>query len=181
MKTINYLLILFLTLSLGACSSDDDSSNNSQEIDENDNNSPENLSYNFFIDGKYQVDWCETTNNTANIKITFLEDDEVKSSLIGQSDTEVNESFEEDLNGNIIGVKLELKDFDPNDLEAGSMGDGFESISIRITNNITGEIIADEDINGYYLVHCADVAYEVKILYNISSQDLEVSSKTEGF
>lgn len=181
MKTINYLLILLLTLSIGACSSDDDNSNTSGEIDENDNNDSDNLSYNFFVNGEYQVDWCETTNNTANIKLTFLEDDEVKSSLIGESDLEVNESFEEDLSGSIIGVKLELKDFDPNDLQGGSMGDGFESISIRITNNLTGEIIADEDIYGYYLVHCADIAYEVKILYNISSQDLEVTSKTDGF
>ena len=181
MKKIKYLLILLLTISLGACSSDDDNSNTSGESDENDNNNPENLSYNFFIDGKYQVDWCETTNNTANIKITFLEDDEVKSSLIGQSDTEVNESFEEDLSGNIIGLKLELQDFDANDLQGGSMGDGFESISIRITNNLTGEIIVNEDINGYYLVHCSDIAYEVKILYNISTENLEVSSKTEGF
>lgn len=181
MKTINYLLILLLSLSIGACSSDDDNSNTSGEPEEIENNDSENLSYNFFVDGKYQVDWCETTNNTASIKLTFLEDDEVKSSLIGESDLEVNESFEEDLNGNIIGVKLELRDFDPNDLEGGSMGDGFGSISIRITNNLTEEIIADEDINGYYLVHCSDIAYEVKILYNISTENLEVSSITEGF
>jgi len=171
-KTIYFLLVLLASLTY-SCSSDDDSNQEEQNS---------SISYNLDISGKYTNEWCGVENNTSKIKFSFIEDGNIESSVIGESSVQLESgAFSEDLSGNIIGVKLELLDYDPDNLTEGSYGDGFESLSLRITNNSDETILIDEDIYGYYLVHCTDVAYEVMILYNIDTDELTITSETDGF
>lgn len=151
------------------------------EIDDSNPIDPEDLSYNLTIEGQYQVDWCQETGNTSKIRISFLEDGSVKSSILGESDVEVEDSFEEILEGDIIGVKLELEDFNPNDLEAGSMGDGFNQMKLKITNIENETILIDQEVNGGRLYHCRDIGYEVTILYNTSTGEITTTVETSGF
>lgn len=155
-----------------SCSSDDGTTQEEQA---------NSISYNLEVSGKYTTDWCGVENNTSKIKLSFIEDGNVKSTTTGESNVQLqSETFNENLSGNTIGVKLELQDYDPGNLTGGSYGDGFEQLAFKISNNADGTVIVDKEINDYYLVHCTDIVYEVTILYNVGADDINITSEMDN-
>lgn len=172
MKLIKTTLILFLSFLTFSCSNDDDIEQQEQEEQE------ELDQFHLEISGKYFVDWCGVEDNSSKIMFSFLEDGVVKSTITGESNTQqLSEIFDEDLSGNIIGVKIELQDYDPNNLTGGSYGDGFGQISLRIYNG-QDELVLDEEL--YSLVHCTDIGYEVTALYNTDLDELNMTGKSNS-
>ncbi|WP_262733931.1 hypothetical protein [Gaetbulibacter sp. NE] len=150
---ITMLLITFLS-----CSSDDDS------------NEEQQVTYNVEISGKYVAQWC-IDPITSKVTIEFLENGNVNSTINAEGSNDETETFLKDLSGNNIGVRLILTDYNPNNLQEGE-GDAFNDLHFKVTNNQTQEVLVNEDIPTW-LVHCGDIYYEVTILFNASTSELE--------
>lgn len=161
-KSIYALTLLMFTLL--NCSSDDDSTEQQA-----------GTSYKVEISGRYVDQWC-IDPITSKITVRFLEDGDVNSTINGEGSNDEFETFIKNLSGNEVGVKLNLTDYNPSNLEVGE-GDAFDKLHLKITNNENQEILIDEDVLAW-LVHCNDIYYEVTMMYNISTLELETQTLT---
>ncbi|MDK2771227.1 MAG: hypothetical protein KYX68_03205 [Flavobacterium sp.] len=130
--------------------------------------------YNIEVTGNYQTDWCNVTNNTAKVTFEFIQDNNVVATQNEQSNVEQSLSVNRNLTGNVIGVKLKLTDYNPNNLNS-ALGDGFESLHVKVQGNQTQDIYVDANPN-HWLVSCTDICYEIDILFNTSSKQISVNS-----
>lgn len=126
------------------------------------------------LTGNCQTNWCNATGNTAKIKFEFLQDNNVVATQNGQGSAEQSLTLSRDLTGNVIGIRIRLTDYDPNNLNLGR-GDGFDSLHLKITGNQTHDVLIDSNPS-VYLVSCTDICYEVVLLFNTNTNNLTVNS-----
>lgn len=134
----------------------------------------DDTSFKVEVTGSFQTDWCNATGNTAKIKFEFLQDNNVFATQNEQSTTEQSITVERNLSGGIIGVRIKLTDYNPNNLNA-ALGDGFDVFNIKITGNQTQEVLVNTN-PPLGLVSCSDICYEVIMLYNTSTQEITFDS-----
>ena len=159
MKRITYLLLITVALVTLSCSSDD-SGENSETISEL-------KQYNLELKGSYVLNFCEEAS-VSTIKIEFLEEGSIANTLNSSSDIEGNDSFTENLNGELIGVKITLPNYQQGSDEG--LGEGFDITSFVIKNNQDDSILFETNPNGW-LIHCSDICPEITLLYNISTEE----------
>lgn len=131
-------------------------------------------SYKIELTGNYQTDWCDATGNTSKITFEFLQDGNVVATQNAQSNLEQALTVSRDLTGNVIGIRLKLTDYNPSNLNSG-LGDGFDSLHLKVTGNQTQDVLIDTNPNAW-LVNCADICYEINLLFNTSTEQITVNS-----
>ncbi|ESU19944.1 hypothetical protein FCR2A7T_13510 [Flavobacterium cauense R2A-7] len=131
-------------------------------------------SYKIELTGNYQTDWCDATGNTSKVTFEFLQDGNVVATQNAQSNIEQALTVSRDLTGNVIGIKLKLTDYNPSNLNSG-LGEGFDSLHLKVTGNQTQDVLIDTNPNAW-LVNCADICYEINLLFNTSTEQLTVNS-----
>ena len=78
-----------------------------------------------------------------------------------------------DLTGDVIGVRIKLAEYDPNNLNA-SKGDGFGNINFKVTNNLSNSVINDIDLTAY-LVSCTDIVYALEIFFHTETGEININ------
>jgi len=134
----------------------------------------QDTSFKLELTGTYQTDWCGAVGNTTKIKFEFLQDNNVFATQNEQSSTEQPITVSKDLTGNIIGIRIKLTDYNPTNLNA-ALGDGFESLHLKITGNQTQDVLINTNPSAW-LVSCADICYEIVLLYDTNTEQLTVNS-----
>ncbi len=162
---ILFTAILLSTIYYG-CSNDDNKVN-------------EQAQYEVVINGSLQTNTCDITTNSYAVQVEYLSDMEIINTDLWTGTQQENASGSTLLSGDVIGVRIRLTNFNPDDVASGR-GTGFDDIHIKIIDTESNEALLDQDRNEY-LVICTDVIYEVLYLYNTDTGQLTPTLQYHNF
>ncbi len=85
---------------------------------------------------------------------------------------------EKEVSGEIIGIKLELLNFDINNSEAGK-GKGINAINVTIEDLETNTSVLIESLGNLFI--CTDATYEVVLQFNTTDETHSIEYQNHGF
>lgn len=165
MRKIMFFLMLSASLSTVSCS-DDDSNTEQQQ-------------YEVTLTGVLKTDYCDISTNSYEVKVEYLSGSEINDTDTWTGGVQNNAIGNSTLSGNIIGIRVKLTNFNPDNLNSGR-GTGFDNIHIKITDAESDEVLLDQNRNEY-LVICTDVIYEILYLYDTSTRQLTSTQQYHNF
>lgn len=138
-----------------------------------------NTSYKVEVGGMLKTNSCDVSNNPYSIKVEYLSDDNIKSSLNFNGSTQETILKNESLSGKIIGVRIKLLNFNQSNSATGR-GTGISNLNLKITGNQSNEILYSNSNLGSLFI-CQDSTYEALFLYNTLDGTFVPTFKSHGF
>jgi hypothetical protein len=138
-----------------------------------------NTSYKVEVGGTLKTNACNVSSNSYSIKVEYLSDDHVKSSLSFSGSTQEAILKNENLSGKIIGVRIKLLNFNPANSGSGR-STGISNLNLKITGNQSSEILYSNSNLGSLFI-CQDSVYEALFLYNTFDGTFTPTFKSYGF
>jgi hypothetical protein len=180
MKNFTLLLLILVNLVLLSCSTDPIDSKEELQI-----NPPVNTTrYRIIMTGSVTTNNCgSTTDKPYNILSEFISDNSVikSTNLIGQAPRpDIGDSMV--LKGNVIGMRIKLSDFNPNNHKSGRG---------LVLTNVLIVILRDVDVStvsgitpASHLVElsiCNNSTYEIVVLYNTITDKWTITPSSHTF
>lgn len=138
-----------------------------------------NTSYKVEVGGILKTNSCGTSTNSYSVKMEYLSDDNIKSSLNFNGSAQETILKNENLSGKIIGVRIKLLNFNSADSAIGS-STGIANLSLKIIGNQSNEtLFSNANLGSLFICH--DTIYEALFLYNTKDGTFTPTYKSHGF
>ncbi|MFB3389489.1 DUF5004 domain-containing protein [Flavobacterium sp. LAR06] len=138
-----------------------------------------NTSYKVEVGGILKTNSCGASTNSYSVKMEYLSDDNIKSSLNFNGSAKETILKNENLSGKIIGVHIKLLNFNSADSASGS-STGIANLSLKIIGNQSNETLFSNSNLGSLFI-CHDTIYEALFLYNTKDGTFTPTFKSHGF
>ncbi|MCL6218582.1 hypothetical protein [Zunongwangia pacifica] len=116
-----------------------------------------------------------SSTENINTKLTFSSDGEIVNDFNYSMPPGYQIDEEQTVSGDLVSVKLELTDFDPQILNKDI---DIYDINVSIENE-QGEVILNEGLGELY--YCTDSRYEVTFTYNVNDNTFSIDEQTYSF
>jgi hypothetical protein len=142
--------------------------------------------YKISVSAKSFSDGCNTTLTSYLVTTEYLSDNNVIETFNALSSFTLSNNMavvanQRLISGNVIGVRLKLPAFSSTNPNNGR-GSLVQMITIKITNNDTGEVVLNKSGNDTFdLYICTDTIYEGTLLFNTQSKTYTVNKGVWSF
>lgn len=159
LKLFFVAMIATIAMLATSCSTDDDSTT-----------TPTNsTNYKVTVSASITTNNCFIGSAPYHVSTYFLSDDNIVETNPYTGINPMQMDNNKLLNGNIIGVKIKLTDFNSANQNTGK-GIAVQYVTITITNNETGQVLLNKtNTETFQLYICTDTIYEATLLYNTAT------------
>lgn len=140
---------------------------------------PGSKTFKIILTGNAVTNTCDIKTNSFSIKAEYLADSNIFNSNTWNGSTNQLISDEKTIQGNIIGIKLKLLNFQINNQNSGR-GTGITNVSIKILDTQNNKVLL-EKVNIFNLFICTDSYYEATLLYNVENNTFTNKVESHGF
>jgi hypothetical protein len=140
---------------------------------------PGSKTFKIILTGNAVTNTCDIKTNSFSIKAEYLADSNIFNSNTWNGSTNQLISDEKTIQGNIIGIKLKLLNFQINNQNSGR-GTGITNVTIKILDTQSNKVLL-EKVNIFNLFICTDSYYEATLLYNVENNTFTSKVETHGF
>jgi hypothetical protein len=140
---------------------------------------PGSKTFKIILTGNAVTNTCDIKTNSFSIKAEYLADSNIFNSNTWNGSTNQLISDEKTIQGNIIGIKLKLLNFQINNQNSGR-GTGITNVTIKILDTQNNKVLL-EKVNIFNLFICTDSYYEATLLYNVQNNTFTNKVETHGF